>query len=146
MTRVALVTGSGRGIGRGIACRLAADGRIVAVADLDAALAAETVGIVESAGGRAYAVEMDVTSTVSVEKAVAELKSALASEDAEEIKAKSQALAQASMKLGEAMYKAQQEQAAPGGPEAGAAGGAAHDDSVVDADFTEVDEGDKKAS
>jgi molecular chaperone DnaK len=82
-----------------------------------------------------------------VEKAVAELKSALASENAEEIKTKTQALTQVSMKLGEAMYKAQQEQAAPGGPEAaGAAGGAAHDDSVVDADFTEVDEGDKKAS
>jgi molecular chaperone DnaK len=81
-----------------------------------------------------------------IEKAVAELKSALASENAEEIKTKTQALTQVSMKLGEAMYKAQQEQAAPGGPEAGGAGGTAHDDSVVDADFTEVDESDKKPS
>ena len=80
-----------------------------------------------------------------IEKAVADLKSALASENAEEIKTKTQALTQVSMKLGEAMYKAQQEQAAPGGPESGAAG-AAHDDSVVDADFTEVDDHDKKAS
>jgi molecular chaperone DnaK len=48
------------------------------------------------------------------------------------------------MKLGEAMYKAQQEQAAP----TGEAGGAAHgegDEKVVDADFTEVNEDDRKA-
>ncbi|MDB5393433.1 MAG: dnaK [Rhodospirillales bacterium] len=80
-----------------------------------------------------------------IERAIAELRSALASENAEEIKTKTQALTQVSMKLGEAMYKAQQEQAAPGGPEASAAGGAPHDDSVVDADFTEVDEGSHKS-
>src|SRR3984957_12254542 len=56
----------------------------------------------------------------AIEHAVAELKSALASENAEEIKTKSQALTEVSMKLGEAMYKAHQEQAAPTG-EAGAA-------------------------
>src|ERR1700729_4048517 len=79
----------------------------------------------------------------AIEHAVAELKSALASENVEEIKAKSQALTEVSMKLGEAMYKAQQEQAAPAG-EAG--GGAAEgDEKVVDADFTEVNEGDRKA-
>jgi molecular chaperone DnaK len=77
-----------------------------------------------------------------IEKAIADLKAALGSENAEEITAKTQALTQLSMKLGEAMYKAQQEQPAPGGAEAGA-GGAPHDDSVVDADFTEVDEGHK---
>jgi molecular chaperone DnaK len=85
------------------------------------------------------------TDKEEIQKAITELKETLASEDAEAITAKTQALTQLSMKLGEAMYKAQQEQAAPGGPEA-AAGGAPHDDSVVDADFTEVDEGDKKAS
>src|ERR1700743_775969 len=51
----------------------------------------------------------------AIEHAVAELKTALASENAEDIKAKSQALTEVSMKLGEAMYKAQQEQAAAGG-------------------------------
>jgi molecular chaperone DnaK len=79
----------------------------------------------------------------AIEHAVAELKSALASENAEEIKTKTQALTEVSMKLGEAMYKAQQEQAAPTG-EAG--GGAAEgDEKVVDADFTEVNEDDRKA-
>jgi len=50
------------------------------------------------------------------------------------------------MKLGEAMYKAQQEQAAAGGEAAGGAQDGAHgDDKVVDADFTEVKEDDRKA-
>jgi molecular chaperone DnaK len=70
-----------------------------------------------------------------IEKAVAELKSALEGQDVEAITAKTQALTQVSMKLGEQMYKQQQEQ--PG--TAGAAPGG--DDKVVDADFTEVDEG-----
>jgi molecular chaperone DnaK len=80
----------------------------------------------------------------AIEHAVAELKSALASENVEDIKAKTQTLTEVSMKLGEAMYKAQQEQAAPGGeaPAAGAQG----DDKVVDADFTEVKDDDRKAS
>jgi molecular chaperone DnaK len=51
------------------------------------------------------------------------------------------------MKLGEAMYKAQQEQAAPTGEAEGAAHGGGNDDEkVVDADFTEVKEDDRKAS
>ena len=65
-------------------------------------------------------------------------------EDAEAIKAKTNALAQASMKLGEAMYKATQ---------AGADGRAparrrrqAKNDDVVDADFEEVDDDDQKKS
>jgi molecular chaperone DnaK len=73
-----------------------------------------------------------------IEKAVTELKAALGGEDLEAIKAKTTALTQVSMKLGEALYKQQQEQAAAAGEP-----GAAHtgDDKVVDADFTEVDEG-----
>jgi molecular chaperone DnaK len=83
----------------------------------------------------------------AIEHAVAELKSALASENAEEIKTKTQALTEVSMKLGEAMYKAQQEQAAPTGEAEGAAHGGGNDDEkVVDADFTEVKEDDRKAS
>src|SRR5205807_8317294 len=67
----------------------------------------------------------------AIENALADLKEALKGSDAEAINAKTNALAQASMKLGEAMYKQQQEgaQAAAGGPGggpgAGGPGGAA---------------------
>ncbi|MDR3407485.1 MAG: molecular chaperone DnaK [Methylovirgula sp.] len=75
----------------------------------------------------------------AVESAVAGLKSALEGEDLDAIKARTEDLVQASMKLGEALYKAQSEAgAAPG---AGAEG--AKDD-VIDADFKEV--GDDKKS
>ena len=67
----------------------------------------------------------------AIEDAVSDLKEALKGEDAEAIKAKTNTLAQASMKLGEAMYKQQ--------AEADAKKDAAQDD-VVDAEFTEVDD------
>jgi molecular chaperone DnaK len=79
----------------------------------------------------------------TVEAAIRDLKSALESSDGERIKAKTQALAQVSMKIGEAMYKAQAGQAGPQPGEAGASagqGGAAGGEKVVDADFEEVDE------
>jgi molecular chaperone DnaK len=75
----------------------------------------------------------------AIENAIADLKEALKGDDAEAITAKANTLAQASMKLGEAMYKQQQE-AQPGaeaGPQPGA--GAPKED-VVDAEFTEVDD------
>jgi molecular chaperone DnaK len=78
----------------------------------------------------------------AIETAVAALKTSLEGEDVEDIKARTNELVQASMKLGEAMYKAQ----------AGAEGGdsaAAHDapkDDVIDADFKEVGGDDKKKS
>src|SRR5882672_1917054 len=62
----------------------------------------------------------------AIENAIADLKEALKGTDAEAIKTKSDALAQASMKLGEAMYKQAQDGGGPGGPgdaAAGAAGG-----------------------
>jgi molecular chaperone DnaK len=79
-----------------------------------------------------------------IEAAVADLKSALEGDDAEAIKEKTGALAQASMKLGEAMYKASQDEAAS----ADAAADAEKDDDVVDADFEEVkdDDEDKKSA
>ncbi|CAN2533968.1 MAG TPA: molecular chaperone DnaK [Methylosinus sp.] len=76
----------------------------------------------------------------AIEAAIAALKTALEGEDVETIKAKSNELMQASMKLGEAMYKTQQaEGAAPG------AGGETHaQDDVIDADFKEVGGDEKK--
>ncbi len=73
------------------------------------------------------------------------LKDVLESDDADVIKAKNDALMQSSMKLGEAMYKAQQESPQAGGGAAGGQGqqGGAGGEGVVDADFEEVD-GDKK--
>ncbi len=87
----------------------------------------------------------------AIEAAVADLRTALEGEDVDAIKAKTEALGQASMKLGEAMYKASQAEnaagaAGPGAGDGGAAGGGASDDTVVDADFEEVDpDKDKKA-
>ncbi len=80
----------------------------------------------------------------AIEDAVAALREAVQGEDAEDIKRKTEALAQASMKLGEAMYKAQQE--AAGGGEAGAEAAAGKDEGVVDAEFEEVDDEDRKRS
>ncbi len=59
--RVAVVTGSGRGIGRAIALKLADDGAAVVVNDLDASPAADTVRDIETAGGRAVSVQGSVT-------------------------------------------------------------------------------------
>lgn len=59
--KVAIVSGSGRGIGREIALQLAADGASVVVNDLDEAPALETVAAIEAAGGRAVACVGSVT-------------------------------------------------------------------------------------
>jgi molecular chaperone DnaK len=86
-----------------------------------------------------------------IETAIAELKEATNGDNAETIKAKSAALAQASMKLGEALYGAQQ---AGGGGDAspGASAGdaqkknGASGENVVDADFEEVKDDKKKSA
>ncbi len=59
--RAALVTGSGRGIGRAIALRLADAGAAVLVNDLEESAAAETVALIREAGGRAQPLAGDVT-------------------------------------------------------------------------------------
>ena len=64
--RVALVTGGGRGIGRGIALAYAEAGAAVAVAARTAAQVAETVALIEAAGGRALAVTGDVADPAAV--------------------------------------------------------------------------------
>ena len=59
--KVAIVTGSGRGIGREVALRLVRDGASVVVNDLDDEPAQETVALVEQLGGRAVACNGNVT-------------------------------------------------------------------------------------
>ena len=59
--RIALVTGGGGGIGRGIAQRFAAEGARVVVAEIDASRAVETVRAISANGGDASAVVGDVT-------------------------------------------------------------------------------------
>jgi molecular chaperone DnaK len=78
----------------------------------------------------------------AIEKAVADLKAAMEGDDVAEIEAKSQALTEASMKLGEAMYKAAQEAEGASGEGAAEAGdgGQAEGENVVDADFEEVED------
>ena len=77
----------------------------------------------------------------AIETALAALKTAVEGDDAEDIKAKTQTLAEASMKLGQAMYESAQGE--EGGE--GAADARAEDDDVVDADFEEIDEDKKKS-
>ncbi|HEY8005757.1 MAG TPA: molecular chaperone DnaK [Methylocella sp.] len=76
----------------------------------------------------------------AIETAISALKTALEGEDSEVIKARTNELAQASMKIGEAMYKAQSE-----GPSAEGTHGEPKDD-VIDADFKEVGPDDKTKS
>lgn len=68
--RIAIVTGSARGIGAGTARRLAKNGLAVAVLDLTEADGAETVAEIEKAGGKAIAVGADVAVADQVEAAV----------------------------------------------------------------------------
>jgi molecular chaperone DnaK len=85
--------------------------------------------------------KLDSATKKLIEDALAALKTAMAADDVAEIKAKSEALAQASHKLAEMMY-AQAKQEGDAGGEAAASEPA--DDNVVDAEFEDVDEKDKK--
>ncbi len=71
--RVAVVTGGGSGIGRGVALTLGAEGMTVAVADIQQATAESVAAEIESKGGRALAVGLDVTSVESLAAAAKEI-------------------------------------------------------------------------
>ncbi len=82
----------------------------------------------------------------AIDDAMADLREALKGDDADAIAQKTSTLAQASMKLGEAMYKQSQE-TPPGGDATGQPGGEpGKKDDVVDAEFTEVDDDKKKSA
>jgi len=88
--------------------------------------------------------KLDQGDVDAAEAAIVDLKAALEADDKAEIETKSQALSQAAMKLGEALYKEQQDAAAEGDARADGAG---QDDDVLDADYEEVDDNDNsKAS
>src|ERR1700759_975823 len=82
----------------------------------------------------------------AIEDGISALKEALKSDDVDDIKSKTEELAKASMKLGEAMYKAQQAGDAAADAAADGAGNGPKDDNVVDAEFSEVDDNDKKGA
>ncbi len=86
----------------------------------------------------------------AIELAIAQLKEAAEAEDpnVEDIEAKSEALAQASMKLGEAMYQAEAEanETGEGGGDDTASSAGSGDDDVVDADFEEIQDDDNQKS
>ncbi len=71
--KVALVTGSASGIGRDIAETYARAGAAVGIADINIDAAQNTVDAIEAAGGRALAIEMDVTSEDAVNEGVQSL-------------------------------------------------------------------------
>lgn len=71
--KIAIVTGAGQGIGRGIAEKLAAEGATVVVTDINETTAKETA---EALGGGALGIAADVTSRDSVGAMVAQVKSA----------------------------------------------------------------------
>ncbi|MEE4200601.1 molecular chaperone DnaK [Erythrobacter sp.] len=89
--------------------------------------------------------KIDAETKSAVEEALAATKTALEGDDADEINAKSQELTQAAMKMGEQIYKQEQEAGAAASAEGDADGAASQDDDeeVVDAEFSEVDD-DKK--
>ena len=82
------------------------------------------------------------------EQAIAAARTAMEGTDADALKAATDRLSQAAMKIGEAMYKAQQAAGEAGGPQGPGAAGAAPggDDKVVDAEFEEVDDQRKKSA
>ncbi len=107
------------------------------------ALIHQTEKTIKDLGDKAPAGEKSAAET-----AITALREKLTGEDPEGIKSATEALAQVSMKLGEALYKAQQGDPAAAGPDAGGpqAGAPKSDDGIVDADFEEVKDDKNKKS
>ncbi|MBL8686099.1 MAG: molecular chaperone DnaK [Alphaproteobacteria bacterium] len=79
----------------------------------------------------------------SLQKAISALKEVIVGDDIDAIKSRAESLAQLGMKMGESMYRAQQQPGAPGQPDEAAESEAAADN-VVDADFQEVNNNNKR--
>jgi len=91
--------------------------------------------------------KVDPTTVEAIEMSLKNLKEALEGEDAEKIKTRSQDVMEASMKLGEAIYKAQQEDAeTTAAEEPSPVDGNDDDDGVVDAEYEDVDGDERKSS
>jgi len=75
--KVAVVTGAGSGIGRGCAIRLAEDNAVIAVWDLNPDGAAETVSMIEAAGGKAIAITVDCSDKAQIKAAADETRAKL---------------------------------------------------------------------
>lgn len=71
LDKVALITGSGSGIGRESALLFAREGAQVVVCDLNAAMGEETVTLIEEAGGKATFVKADVSKSADIQAAIA---------------------------------------------------------------------------
>ncbi|MFM5908453.1 MAG: Hsp70 family protein, partial [Novosphingobium sp.] len=80
--------------------------------------------------------KIDASLKGEVEAAIAAAKTAIESGDADEMTAKTQALTEVAMKMGQSIYEKEQAAAASPGAEAPAAG----EEEVVDAEFSEVDD------
>jgi 2-hydroxycyclohexanecarboxyl-CoA dehydrogenase len=77
MTRTAVVTGGGSGLGRSISLKLAEDGHRVAVVDVDLENAEKVAAEIQGGGGSAIAVGADVSDEAAVEAAFATVRNAL---------------------------------------------------------------------
>lgn len=80
--RVAVVTGAGSGIGRGVARAFAEEGARVAIIDLDRAGAEETLSLIEAGGGAGLAIECDTTDPAAVTAAQAKITQSFGEVDA----------------------------------------------------------------
>jgi molecular chaperone DnaK len=97
-----------------------------------------------------YGDKLGASERQEIEQAVSDLRGVLDTAGADELKSKTERLAQLSMKLGEAMYRAQQGESAAsqpsGGDDSGPGRSSGTEEGVVDADFEEVDDDKKKSA